>query len=41
MLLVTGNERTLKAEFFTHLMEGFDPAFKEELAISAVLVEGK
>jgi len=41
MLLAITNKRTSKAEVLTILMEGFDPAFREELAISAILVEGK
>jgi len=39
MLLAITNKRTSKAEVLTILMEGFDPAFREELAISAILVE--
>lgn len=41
MVLATVNERTSKAEAIAHLMEGFDTAFKQRLAISSLIVEGK
>ena len=40
VLLIT-SKRTSKAEILTYLTEGFDSSFKQELAISALIVEGE
>ena len=39
-LLIT-SERTSKVEIVAYLTEGFDSSFKQELAISVLIVEGE
>ena len=40
VLLIT-SERISKAEIVTNLTEAFDSSFKEELAISVIIIEGE
>ena len=40
VLLIT-SENTSKAEIVTYLTEGFDSSFKQNLAISVLIVEGE